>query len=73
MKIFGYFSKIYANSFNSFKEYPAPVGFDGELSINHFVFFEIACSSFSGVSLKLSEIFVWIIFGLPFANITIAG
>ena len=42
MKTSGYFSKIDAKSFNSFNEYPAPVGFDGELSINHFVFFEIA-------------------------------
>ena len=45
-------SSTSVSALSSAREYPAPVGFDGELKMNHFVAGVIAASSASGVSLK---------------------
>ena len=61
-------SSLSASACNSFSLYTAPVGLFGELSNNHSVFFVIAASNWSGLSLKPSSSVQGIIIGVASAN-----
>jgi hypothetical protein len=61
------------SAFSSARVYAAPVGFDGELSRNHFVFAVIARSSWIAVILKLLSIEQTTSTGLPPASSTMSG
>ena len=51
IQIFGYLINTSVNFFNSSQLYPAPVGFEGELNISHFVLGVIASSNSLAVNL----------------------
>ena len=65
---YGYLASTSASARNSFSLYTAPVGLFGELSNNHSVFFVIAASNWSGLSLKPSSSVQGIITGVASAN-----
>ena len=73
MWTFLFLIKILAKSWISFFVYPAPVGFEGELKITHFVFFVMAFFNFFAVSLNPSCSVHLTIFGFPPANKTMSG
>ena len=69
----GWRSSTSQSARTSARVYPAPVGFDGELKMNHFVRGVIAASSCAGVSLNALSRPQTTSTGVPPASSTMSG